>query len=168
MDPVPWESFPKCCPVISPCLLKPEWGDPSKFQFNLAFHLGFPEFTDLDYKHYAMLLDRISDLDILFGHNLLKPEQPPSKRLKHCAYAEEVMSAASTLKDVPNHKQFGPIITSPDRVKAVRGVIPSNTESNTHWAVKNFNLCTTNHLAVKPSDPGTSWTPWKPWYKPCM
>jgi len=29
--------------------------------------------------------------------------------------AEEAMSAASTLKDVTNHKRFGPIITSPAR-----------------------------------------------------
>ena len=29
--------------------------------------------------------------------------------------AEEVMSAASDLKDVTNHKRFGPITTSPER-----------------------------------------------------
>ena len=74
MDPVPRESFPKHCPVISPRLMKPEWGDPSKFQFNLAFDLGFPEFTDPDYEHYATLLDGISDLDFLYGNDLLKPE----------------------------------------------------------------------------------------------
>ena len=33
-----------------------------------------PEFTDPDYEHYAMLLDRISDLDICFGDDLVKPE----------------------------------------------------------------------------------------------
>ena len=133
--------------------MKPEWGDPSKFQFNPAFDLSFPEFTHPDYEHYATLLDGISDLDILFGNNLLKPEQPPSKRFKHCAYAEEATSAASTLKDVTNHKQFGPITTSPEREKAVRGVILSNTEASTRWAVKNFNLWATNHSAVNPSDP---------------
>ena len=74
MDLVPQESFSKHYPVISPSLMKPELGDPLKFQFNLAFDLGFPEFTDPDYEHYAMLLDRISDLDILFEDNPLKPE----------------------------------------------------------------------------------------------
>ena len=53
MDPVPRELFPKRCPVISPSLMKPEWSDPSKFKFNPAFDLGFPEFTDPDYEHYA-------------------------------------------------------------------------------------------------------------------
>ena len=42
-----------------------------------------PEFTDPDYEHYATLLDGISDLDILFGDDPLKPEQPLSKRFKH-------------------------------------------------------------------------------------
>ena len=58
------------------------------------------DLTDPDYEHYATLLDGIFDLDFLFGDNLLKPERPPSKRFKHCAYAEEAMSAASALKDV--------------------------------------------------------------------
>ena len=57
MDPVPRESFLKHYPVISPGLMKPTWGDPLKFQFNPAFDLGFPEFTDPDYEHYATLLD---------------------------------------------------------------------------------------------------------------
>ena len=47
--------------------MKPEWGDPLKFQLNLPFDLGFPECTDPDYEHYATLLDGISDLDDLFG-----------------------------------------------------------------------------------------------------
>ena len=80
MDPVPQESFPKCYPVISPRLMKPEWGDSSKFHFNPAFDLGFPELTDPDHEHYATLLDRISDLDVLFGDDPLKPKRPPSKR----------------------------------------------------------------------------------------
>ena len=71
MDPVPQESFPKCFPVISPHLMKPGWADPSKFQFNPVFGLGFPEFTDPDYEQYAMLLDGISDLDVLFGDHRL-------------------------------------------------------------------------------------------------
>ena len=159
MDPVPRESFSKHYPVISPSLMKHKWGDPLKFQFNLAFDLGFPEFTDPDYKHYATLLDGLSDLDVLFDDDPLKPEQPPSKRFKHCTYAkekfrkpdpfcsvapitfsmrqaeraennrrygtervllarlaEEAMSAASALKDVTNHKRFGPITTSPERM----------------------------------------------------
>ena len=49
MDFVPRESFPKHHPVISPSLMKPEWNDPLKFQFNPAFDLGFPKFTDPDY-----------------------------------------------------------------------------------------------------------------------
>ena len=74
MDPVPRESFSKRYPVISPSLMKPKWGDPLKFQFNPAFDLGFPEFTYPDYEHYATLLDGLSDLDVLFGDDLLKPE----------------------------------------------------------------------------------------------
>ena len=89
--------------------MKPEWGDPSKFQLNPAFNLGFPEFTDPDFEHYATLLEGISDLDVLFGNDPLKPERPPSKRFKQCAYFEEATSAASALKDVINHKQFGTI-----------------------------------------------------------
>lgn len=138
MDPVPSESFPKHCPVISPSLMKPERGDLSKFQFNLVFDLGFPEFTDPDYEQYATLLDGISDLRVLFGDDPLKPERPPSKRFKHCAYIEEATSAASALIDVTKHKRFEPITTLPDRVKTARGVIPSNTEAITCWAVKNF------------------------------
>jgi len=118
--------------------MKPEWGDPSKFQFNPVFDLGFPEFTDPDYEEYATLLDGISDLDVLFGNDPLKPERPPSKRFKHCAYIEEATSEASALTDVTKHKQFGPITTSPDRVKTARGAIPSITEAITCWAVKNF------------------------------
>ena len=38
-------------------------------------------------------------------------------------------------------------------MKAARGVIPSNTEASTRWAVKNFNLWATNRSAVNPSDP---------------
>ena len=89
MDPVPRESFLKRYPVISPSLMKPTRGDPLKFQFNPAFDLGFPEFTDPDYEHYATLLDGLSDLDVLFGDDPQKSEQPPSKRFKHCAYAKE-------------------------------------------------------------------------------
>lgn len=91
--------------------MKPEMDDPLKFQFNPAFDFGFPQFTDPDYEHFTTLLDGISDLDVLCGDDLLKPEQPPSKRFKHCVYAEEVTSTASSLKDVPNHKLLGPIIT---------------------------------------------------------
>lgn len=111
--------------------MKPEWGDLSKFQFNPVFDFGFPEFTDPDYEQYATLLDGISDLGVLFGDDPLKPERPPSKWFKHCAYIEEATSAASPLIDVTKHKQFGPITTLPDRVKAARGVIPSNTEAIT-------------------------------------
>ena len=93
----------------------------------VQFDLRFPEFTDPDYEHYATLLDGISDLDVLFADDLLKPEWPPSKQFKHCAYAEEATSAASALKDVTNHKWFGPITTLPEREKAVHGVILSNT-----------------------------------------
>ena len=67
MDPVPRESFSKRYPVISPSLMKPTWGDLLKFQFNPAFDLGFPEFTDPDYEHYATLLDGLSDLDVLLA-----------------------------------------------------------------------------------------------------
>ena len=112
MDLVPRESFRKPYPVISPSLMKPEWGDPLKFQSNPAFELGFPEFTNPHYEHYAMLLDGISDLNVLFGDDPLKPERPPSKQFKHCAYAEEATSAAFALKDVTNHKRFGPITSS--------------------------------------------------------
>jgi len=127
MDLVLRESFLKRYPVISPSLMIPEWSDLLKFQFNPVFDLGFSEFTDPDYEHYATLLNGISYLDVLFGDDPLKPERPLSKRFKHCAYAEEAKSAASALKDVTNHKRFGPITTSPEREKAAHGVIPSNT-----------------------------------------
>ena len=39
----------------------------------VQFDLRFPEFTNPDYEHYATMLDGISDLDILFGDDLLKP-----------------------------------------------------------------------------------------------
>ena len=110
MDLVPRELFPKRVSVISPSLMKPQWGDPLKFQFNPAFDLGFPEFTDPDYEHYAA--DKLCCwTESHFGNNLLKPERPPSKQFKHCVYAEQATSAASTWKDVTNRKQFGPITT---------------------------------------------------------
>ena len=65
MDLVSQKLFPKRYPVISPSLMKPECGDPLKFEFNPVFYLGFPEFTDPDYECYATLWDRISDLDVL-------------------------------------------------------------------------------------------------------
>ena len=106
--------------------MKPEWGDPLKFQFNPAFDLGFPEFTNPDYEHYSADTLRCWT-ESLFGDDPLKPEHPPSKRFKHCAYAEEATSAASALKEVINHKRFGLITTSPEREKAVCAVVPSNT-----------------------------------------
>ena len=52
----------------------PEWSDLLKFQINPVFDLGFSEFTNPDYKHYAMLSNGISYLDVLFGDDPLKLE----------------------------------------------------------------------------------------------
>ena len=87
MDLVPRESFPKRYPVISPSWWNPNGVVRWSFHFNPAFDLGFPEFTEHDYDNYATLLDGISDLDVIFDDDPLKPERLPSKRFKHCAYA---------------------------------------------------------------------------------
>ena len=50
------------------------------------------------------------------------------------------------------NKCFNKLISSPERLKAARGVVPVNTETSTHWAVKNFNDWASNRNTLNPED----------------
>lgn len=64
-------------------------------------------------------------------------------------------SAAATvskpLKEKTNTRFTTPI-TSPEREKAAKGVIPANTEASIRWAIKNFNSWALNRSAANPDD----------------
>ena len=48
--------------------------------------------------------------------------------------------------------RFAKPVTSPEREKAARGVIPCNTEASTQWAVRTYNAWATNRSFVNASE----------------
>jgi hypothetical protein len=86
---------------------------------------------------------------------------PPPKRSKlslnrrgnpGCSSAASAVAVVTKpLKETTNTR-FAIPITSPERAKAAKGVIPANTEASTRWAMKNFStpgLSTALLLATK-------------------
>ena len=65
-------------------------------------------------------------------------------------------AASGPLKDCTdslNCSRFVAPVSSPEREKAARGVIPANTQANSNWAVKNFKEWASNRSAMAPDDP---------------
>ena len=60
------------------------------------------------------------------------------------------------LKDRTNtvpKSRFSKPISSPEREKASKGVIPANTAASSQWALRNFNEWCTNRCLMVPGDP---------------
>ena len=60
------------------------------------------------------------------------------------------------MKDCTNSLNCSCFITpvsSPEREKAAKGVIPANTWANSNWAIKNFKEWVSNQSATIPDDP---------------
>ena len=64
---------------------------------------------------------------------------------------------AADLKDctntAPNSSRFSKLVSSPEREKASKGVIPANTAASSQWALRNFNEWSTNRSLMAPDDP---------------
>ena len=84
-------------------------------------------------------------------------DKNPSKRLKLSLSPAKPRvkrgsaSAPGPMQDLTNgnaatgsSSRFAKPVTSPEREKAAQGVIPSNTEASTQWAVRTFNVWATN------------------------
>ena len=167
MDPVE-DAIEKFWPhdVISPSLLKPEYGDLTKFKFNPAFDLGYNDWIE---EALALnCLGRISDLSVLLEDDereepTAESDQagrpgtatasadsaPPQKRLK--LSSTKPQKTLEPLQDVSNTR-FGPLVTSPEREKAAKGVVPENTQTNTRWALRNFNAWALNRTICHPDE----------------
>lgn len=91
--------------------------------------------------------------------------EKPSKRLKLSLSRGKVRdyrsaSAPGPMRDLTNGKacvagsssRFAKPVTSPERKKAAQGVIPSNTEANTQWAVRTFNSWAINRSFLNASE----------------
>ena len=87
----------------------------------------------------------------------------PTKRLKLSlsnsrtkVKTSESKPATAHLKDCTNNlnnSRFVAPVSSPEREKAAKGVIPVNTRANSNWAIKNFKEWASNRLAMTPDDP---------------
>ena len=90
-----------------------------------------------------------------------EPIDNPPKRLRLSLSRGTKVSVTSTnlcstLKDCTNKptnpSRFAKPVTSPERKKAAKGVIPTNTEASTGWAVRTFNAWALNRLFLRASD----------------
>ena len=70
-----------------------------------------------------------------------------SSKLDSFALASELPSG------VRPQQRFSKPISSPEREKASKGVIPDNTEASTQWALRNFNEWASNRCILSPNDP---------------
>ena len=133
---------------ISPSLFDPAWGDLAKFVYNPDFDLG----VDADYFDF---LHSGGD-----GHQEENAEQLPvpqttssAKRLKlSLSKSKSVRTLTDATNSNASGSRFGKPVSSPEREKAAQGVIPSNTESNTQWAVRTFNAWAHNRSFQSPSE----------------
>lgn len=79
-----------------------------------------------------------------------------TKRLKLSLSRNKNKTATAPLKDCSNdlnHSRFIAPVSSPEREKAAKGVIPANTTANSNWAIKNFKDWASNRSAMTPNDP---------------
>ena len=76
------------------------------------------------------------------------PESPPTKQSKlllnrqskpGCSSSARAVTAVTKPLKVITNTRFTTPVTSPERAKVAKGVIPTNTEASTRWAMKNFN-----------------------------
>ena len=167
--------------VISPSLINPDWGDLTR-PFNPDFDLGIPGFypwdvADLDFP--AALEDQSSDtqIDVADQNGQMEllaatssrdaedtTENPPKHKKLSLQRSTKRFTNVATfdqrqvpLKDSTNQSsrgasRFAEPISSPEREKAARGVIPANTESNTQWAVRTFNAWAQNRSFINPTE----------------
>ena len=147
--------------------MKPEWSNLSQFKFNPVFDLGIErKFLDPEYNQYIRCLDGIPDISVLLDDDnedpttsvcSATPEPPPkqSKLSLNRRGKSDCSSAAVAVSEPLKEKiniRFATPVTSPEREKAVKGVIPANTEASTRWAIKNFNTWALNCSAANPND----------------
>ena len=114
----------------------------------------------------SMQLDAIENTDTTSddwscnrGDNVVKP---PTKRLKLSLASSrrkskrtesKMLTTTAPLKDCANQSRFIAPVSSPERVKAAKGVIPANTRANSNWAIKNFKEWASNRSTMAPNDP---------------
>ena len=168
--------------VISPSLVNPDWGDmtrPFNPDFDLGMRdfqpwdladLNFPAAVD-DQSVLSNTLDiavngQVELLATPSSRDADVAENPPKYKklsLQHSTKQPTSVNAATLnecsapLKDStnqPNHGAscFAEPISSPEQEKAVKGVVPANTESNTQWAVQTFNAWAQNRSFVHPTE----------------
>ena len=78
----------------------------------------------------------------------------PKKRLKLSLSRTKNKTATAPLKDCSNDlSRFIAPVSSPEREKAAKGVIPANTRASSNWAIRNFNDWASNRSAMTPDDP---------------
>ena len=155
--------------VVSPSLFNPAWGDLANFVYNPDFDLG----VDADFLPEAVLTSTSKDESIVVEQLQENTELPsaaestnagenPSKRLKLSLSREKSRtklgsaSAPGPMQDLTNahagSSRFAKPVTSPEREKAAQGVIPSNTEASTQWAVRTYNAWAINRSFVNASE----------------
>ena len=112
--------------VISPGVLKPEWADLSKFQYNPSFDIGYMDWIqDGIALTESSWLSENTDVDIFEDMKSAATKRPClDPPLKDCSNTK---SLGPSLK---KHRFAAPI-SSPEREKAARGVVPANTENST-------------------------------------
>ena len=144
--------------VISPSLMNPDWEDLAKFTFNPDFDLGMRDF--LPYPTLPSVLEDGSATNGSSGiaaassldADTRQAAEIPRKRLKLSLHH----SVPAPLKDATNQpaiaNRFADPVTSPERERAAKGVIPAKTESSTQWAVRTFNSWALNRSFVAPTE----------------
>ena len=155
--------------VISPSLLNPDWADPTKFVFNPKFDLDVSDWlsglpgadssrvvpdedgqANLVATPLSETVSTSSTEDTELGNN-------PPKRLRLSLSRKTQLSSVCPLKESTNQcgkgaNHFAKPVNSPEREKAAKGVVPTNTEANTQWALRNFNAWTLNRSFVDSSE----------------
>ena len=166
--------------MINPGLLNPDWWDLSKFVHNPDFHLGMDDFLppDFDFSsiadydesslspasstHHDMDSAGPANISVPYENAAMAVDANPPKRLRLSLSRSTKVSVTSTnvcsasLKDSTNKptnpKRFAKPVTSPEREKAAKGVIPVNTEASTGWAVRTFNAWALNRSFLHASE----------------
>ena len=92
-------------------------------------------------------------------HPQLQASVPDPKRSKlslSLSKPRHKQLSDAPLKDSTNdssRQRFAPPTSSPEREKASKGTIPSNTEASLQWALRNFNEWAVNCCSLLPDDP---------------
>ena len=157
--------------IVSPSLLC--W-DPRKYVYHPAFDLGIGD--EWLPKQPLVGDDNADDAEFWqsFGANedsewidvstnkqrvplLEEPAAPNPKRCKAGSSLSLKKPRKAPLKDTNSSAQskpqrFSKPISSPDRKKAGKGVVPESTDASTQWALRNFNEWTSNRCSLSPDD----------------